>query len=205
MNWEDTRLYKDVKWPLPLDEVQFSQEEMDKQAEASYRVGYEEGQKGCAAPAVQGQIYLEGYDVGIREVVEWVEANIFTGEKVLCLEDYNEWKAFLKEKVQEEDKVSFTDQESRIATQEDLDIPWESHRHRYFRCKLCGYTFKVGDYWRWVYMSPLPNILVCEICDQGDLEAKWKRAHDWWEELKGESSVWWFIAKLEDERDQDRY
>lgn len=101
--------------------------------------------------------------------------------------------------------TGFTDQKPRIATQEDLDAPWSGYRRKYFRCRLCGYNFKVGDYWRWVHMTHLPNIVVCRDCDHGDLEATWKEVHERWEELKKMGSFWWFISKLEDMRDQDRY
>lgn len=101
--------------------------------------------------------------------------------------------------------MSFTDQKPRIATQEDLDAPWEGIRNRYFRCKLCGYTFKVGDYWRWVHMPHLSNILVCKSCDGENVKEKWAEAHHCWEGMRQTGSFWWFIDQLERQKDEDRY
>ena len=84
MNWEDTRILK--------DEVAFDKKDMNEQAEASFKAGYEEGRKGCPALEVQGQVYLEGKKAGIREVVEWITAEDLDTEL-----PWNMWEAKLKE------------------------------------------------------------------------------------------------------------
>lgn len=94
--------------------------------------------------------------------------------------------------------MSFTDQKQRIATQGDLDAPWNGHRHRYFKCYLCGYEFKKDDYWRWVSGKGFPNLIVCDSCDGPDVLDKWKEANEKWELQKETGPYWWFIRKLED-------
>lgn len=88
--------------------------------------------------------------------------------------------------------ASFTDGKPRIATQEDLQANWGGGRSgEYFRCCLCGYRFKEGDYWRWQYTNDIPgaggNPLVCKKCDGPDVIEKWKQMH---KEAKGR--MWWF-------------
>ena len=67
----------------------------------------------------------------------------------------------------------FTNGKPRIATDEERKAPWGGHTDgRNFRCGLCGHSFKVGDYWRWVYNpGSLGNFMVCEDCD-GESVAK---------------------------------
>ena len=68
--------------------------------------------------------------------------------------------------------MNFTDQKPRIATDEHVKARWcAGAPGEKFRCYLCGYKFKVGDQWRWVYNNGPDkpcngNFLVCEKCDE---------------------------------------
>jgi len=71
----------------------------------------------------------------------------------------------------EKPKKSFTSQEPQIVTEGILKAHWCGYPPGvYFRCKLCGYKFKLGDYWRWIYggRSQIVNFIVCKSCDIGD-------------------------------------
>lgn len=85
--------------------------------------------------------------------------------------------------------MSFTDQKPRVATEQHVGN-WGDRREggRRFRCYLCGYKFKVGDYWRWVSGTNIcrQNFLVCERCDGENVLEKWKKAQD---ELQ--TRFWW--------------
>ena len=66
--------------------------------------------------------------------------------------------------------MSFTDQKPRTATAKDLNTRWSgSPPGERFFCDFCGYKFKIGDYWRWVYTNNVKgaggNPFVCERCD----------------------------------------
>lgn len=68
------------------------------------------------------------------------------------------------------EKKSFTSQEPQIVTESALKARWGGYDPGvYFRCKLCGYKFKLGDYWRWISgsRSGIINFIVCEGCDVG--------------------------------------
>jgi hypothetical protein len=93
--------------------------------------------------------------------------------------------------------MSFTDQKPRIATEADVKSPWSGGREgKYFRCKICGHKFVVGDYYRFVFHN-YGNIIVCQDCDKGDPVAKWTQIHEEWSRLK-EGKFWWFACQLED-------
>lgn len=97
--------------------------------------------------------------------------------------------------------MSFTDQKPRTATEEDLKAPWSGGTQgRYFRCKLCGHHFQLGDYWRWISMSKVHciNIIVCKACDTPDVKEKWLKAHEEWNKMREEGPFWWFITQLEE-------
>jgi len=70
--------------------------------------------------------------------------------------------------------MSFTDGKPRIATEEDMRMPWNCKPNgEGFLCKLCGHKFQVGDYWRFVYANGTPgqgtgNFWVCKECDKPD-------------------------------------
>lgn len=86
--------------------------------------------------------------------------------------------------------MSFTDGQPRIATEEDCAAKWSGGRNGiFFRCKVCGHRFVVGDVWRFVYMTSgdgviggmgIPNALVCGACDGPDVRARivehWREA-----------------------------
>lgn len=92
--------------------------------------------------------------------------------------------------------MGLTDQKFRFATEEDVKAPWSGGGGgRYFRCKLCGHRFEVGDYYRFVFHK-FGNILVCKDCDTNP-EEKWTQIHEEWDRLK-EGRFWWFIYRLED-------
>lgn len=90
--------------------------------------------------------------------------------------------------------MSFTDQKPRVATEEDLNACWSGRQKgESFRCYLCGYKFKVGDIWRWVFMGDLAltNLIVCEKCDTPDVKEKWKHMHDEFDRIK--EKFWRFV------------
>lgn len=92
--------------------------------------------------------------------------------------------------------MSFTDQQSRIATDKDCHTAWGGGKNgSYFRCAFCGYKFKPGDYWRWIYTNDTPgasgNPSTCKSCDTGDrasMVEKWKAMHE-----EAKSRMWWFF------------
>lgn len=95
--------------------------------------------------------------------------------------------------------MSFTDQKPQIATEADLKAPWSGGAHgKHFRCKLCGYRFQVGDYWRWVSIKGHINLMVCQKCDTPDVKEKWIEVNKKWKQMRESSPFWWFITQLEE-------
>jgi len=93
----------------------------------------------------------------------------------------------------------FTDQQPQWATESDLKGPWSGGKNGiYFRCYLCGYKFKLGDYWRWVYTNDTPgawgNPLVCQDCDgtKEEIVKKWAKMH-----TEAETKYWWFTRRMD--------
>ena len=87
----------------------------------------------------------------------------------------------------------FTDQKPRIATESDLKASWSGGKNgKYFRCYLCGHTFILGDYWRWVYANgkdmPGINFIVCKECDGPDVLERWADHKKHIEQVG-----WWFL------------
>ncbi len=85
--------------------------------------------------------------------------------------------------------MSFTDQKSRIATEEDCNGKWSGKKPgEGFRCYLCGHKFIVGDVWRWVYSigKGYINFLTCEKCDGSDVLDRWVK-----HVKEGEQKYWW--------------
>lgn len=75
--------------------------------------------------------------------------------------------------------AKWTNQQPQTATEEHLRLRWLGGRDgKYFRCCMCGYKFKLGDYWRWVYTNDMQgaggNPIVCERCDGPDIRERWK-------------------------------
>ena len=68
-----------------------------------------------------------------------------------------------------------------------------------FRCWLCGWRFKVGDYWR-VVPSGLPgnagSPLVCVLCDGTDdeVKAKWQERQSEFSFVRVNPKYWVFFA-----------
>ena len=76
--------------------------------------------------------------------------------------------------------MSFTDQKPKIVTEEDVKAPWSGGKNgKYFRCKLCGHKFQVGDYYRFIFHN-FGNIIVCQNCDKDDPAQKWTKLHEEW-------------------------
>jgi len=91
-------------------------------------------------------------------------------------------------------KDSFANQKPRVATEKDCKARWDGIPDgKSFRCYLCGYKFKVGDVWRWIwgkgsYMQDgkkcgVTNLTVCESCDQSDKNGlgpmeRWIKLHE---------------------------
>ena len=77
--------------------------------------------------------------------------------------------------------MSFTDGKPRIATEQECKAGWCGCKAgEHFRCYLCGYKFKIGDYWRCVFTNrpgvdpdASGNPLVCEKCDTSDVIERW--------------------------------
>ena len=74
--------------------------------------------------------------------------------------------------------------EPQIATEGNIKFWNDKPRGRQFRCYLCGYSFQLGDYWRYVYdngtMKGIPasganqgNFMVCKNCDCDNIREKW--------------------------------
>lgn len=80
-------------------------------------------------------------------------------------------------------------------TEEHLKMPWAGYKNgKKFRCYLCGYKFKLGDYFRLVYTNSTPgcggNPNVCENCDGPDVIEKWKQMH-----IDARTKFWWFTER----------
>ena len=92
--------------------------------------------------------------------------------------------------------MSFTDQKPRIATESDLKASFGGEKNgEHFRCYVCGKKFKVGDYWRWVYMEKVVNSIVCESCDGSKEEIAEKMIKNRDEFLS--PRFWWFRKNIE--------
>lgn len=86
--------------------------------------------------------------------------------------------------------MSFTDQNRRVATEEDCGRRWGGEpKGTRFRCYLCGHQFKAGDGWRWVYGSGATyeingkrfgviNFLTCDSCDGDTVLARWVKRNE---------------------------
>lgn len=78
----------------------------------------------------------------------------------------------------------FTDQKRHVATKADEEGYWGLDG-KGFRCALCGFHFKEGDGFRWVYGNGVTfqtdegktfgvcNLKVCDSCDGPDVLARW--------------------------------
>ena len=89
--------------------------------------------------------------------------------------------------------MSFTDGKQREATEEEIRAPWCGKRDGYcFRCRLCGWRFRVGDVWRWVFAnfkdspSNNGNFLVCLSCDGADVLDRAAK-----QEQEAKDRFWW--------------
>ena len=97
--------------------------------------------------------------------------------------------------------MSFTDQQSRIATEADLKAPWAGGKNgKYFRCYLCGHKFKVGDRWRFVFVDKMASCIVCESCDgtNEEVQQRWKALYEEFAALAN-GKFWYFTIKQIDE------
>lgn len=82
----------------------------------------------------------------------------------------------------------------QIATKTHLELNWRGGKKgERFRCYLCGYKFKEGDYWRFQFTNDVHgaagNPLVCQNCDgtKEEIIKKWKKMHE-----EVETKYWWF-------------
>lgn len=67
---------------------------------------------------------------------------------------------------------SFTNQEPQIVIDAHMKVPWGGVKGgARFRCYLCGYKFKIGDYFRWIFAGKerVSNFITCEKCDGPDV------------------------------------
>jgi len=73
----------------------------ETQAEISFKAGYEEGRTVCPTNEMQGTIYLEGKQAGIKEVVEFIQERLQrykVAPKLLGFTMLSEdWESALKE------------------------------------------------------------------------------------------------------------
>lgn len=95
--------------------------------------------------------------------------------------------------------MSFLKGEPQIASEQDVKSPWLGMRNgNGFRCHLCGYRFKIGDYWRCQFTNNIPgaggNPLFCKSCDDTPeiVIGKWKARCDEWRKFKTSDNFWWF-------------
>lgn len=107
------------------------------------------------------------------------------------------WRQKPEEKKED---FSFTDQKPRIATEEDIKGKWGG-RQEGFRCHMCGYKFRIGDYWRWVNPNRpfkmdnkeywLMPFLVCDNCDN------YAHIYKRWEDhvKEGYKKYWWLVKE----------
>lgn len=89
---------------------------------------------------------------------------------------------------------SWTDGKPLKAAEEHLKAPWNGEANgKRFRCYLCGYKFKKGNTWRWVYSNRagISNLIVCRTCDcdTEDVLNKWEQMHKELKEAK--EKFWW--------------
>jgi hypothetical protein len=86
-----------------------------------------------------------------------------------------------------------------VATESDCNARWSCGKPgEHFRCGFCGYKFKVGDKWRWLYCNDQPkapgNSLVCEKCNDTNekLIEKWHQKWEIWRTFTKSEEWWWF-------------
>jgi len=91
--------------------------------------------------------------------------------------------------------MSFLDGNPTTVTAEHLKAPWMGGKNgKYFRCAMCGYRFKLGDIFRFVFTNDMPkaggNPIVCQVCDgpNEQVRANWAaKCNQYWSE-----GNWWF-------------
>lgn len=71
-------------------------------------------------------------------------------------------------------REGFSSGRIQIATEDDLCRSWNGIPDGGdFYCKLCGYKFAKGDYYRWIYSNSTPgapcNFFTCKKCDGPDV------------------------------------
>ena len=96
--------------------------------------------------------------------------------------------------------MSFMDGIPRTVTEKDLTLSWSGGKNgKYFRCRMCGYKFRLDDIFRFVYTNNLSgyggNPIVCEQCDGDDVIDRWKKMCDEYKNI--EHKYWWFIGDSE--------
>ena len=100
--------------------------------------------------------------------------------------------------------MTFADQKPHAVDEKYLNLPWNGNK-RNFKCYLCGYKFKIGDIFRWIFCPKLGNFITCEKCDGSDVIDRWEALH---KEAKS-GKFWWFQeqAKAQGEQEylNDRY
>lgn len=72
--------------------------------------------------------------------------------------------------------MNWTDGRPMVVTERDLTLPWAGGKNgSRFRCRLCGFKFRVGDTARFVFAnfsdspSKQGNFFVCVACDGSDV------------------------------------
>lgn len=91
--------------------------------------------------------------------------------------------------------MSFIDQKPQVATARHCQAPWGGVKNgQRFKCYLCGYKFKVGDVWRWIYAggAGLINFITCEKCDGPDVLERWVAMNREYKELR---KKFWALEK----------
>jgi hypothetical protein len=91
--------------------------------------------------------------------------------------------------------MSFTDGKPTTVIEAHLRASWMGGKNgKYFRCAMCGYRFKLGDVFRFVFTNDMPkaggNPIVCQKCDGHDEKVR----ADWAVKCAENSSErnWWF-------------
>jgi len=71
--------------------------------------------------------------------------------------------------------AKWTTGKPQIATETDVNTKWCGGKPgEYFYCGWCGYKFKVGDYFKWIFTNHIQgaggNPKVCKDCDCGTVK-----------------------------------
>lgn len=88
--------------------------------------------------------------------------------------------------------MSFTDGKPRVATADEVALPWCGHKDgRCFRCNLCGEFIRIGETWRFVFTGNgvrMTNFLAHVACCGDDPITKARALAE-----EGYQRFWWML------------